>query len=166
MLSYGVFPPAPVLSCAHTHSQLSKMCFLDQEIIFYHTLLSPKSRLWTTLITLLNTTKKTPKSLSPFQSSCLVFHNLFLAKPLHSLPELCRIQLLPHTLLTSHSLKSSSYWGCFSPSAFLSQHSLGLCWDEVISSPTFVDELHPEQPHSTAHVPFHVLPHGCRQWQC
>lgn len=64
MLSCGVFPPAPVLSCAHTHSQLSKMCFLDQEISFYHTLLCPKARLWTTLITLLlsSTQPKNPQS--------------------------------------------------------------------------------------------------------
>lgn len=56
-------------------------CFLAREIIFYHTFLSPKARLWPILITLLLSPRQpTPKWGSkppcPCQSSCHILHDL------------------------------------------------------------------------------------------
>lgn len=70
MLPCGVFHQ-PLLWAVLTHIPnflrlwQGQMCFLDQETILYHTLLSPKARLWPTLITLLfwSTHPKKPQSL-------------------------------------------------------------------------------------------------------
>lgn len=58
MLSRGVFHQRRFWAVlTHIPNSLKlwqgQMCFLDQEIKFYHTFLSPKARLWPTLITLL-----------------------------------------------------------------------------------------------------------------
>lgn len=173
MLSRGVFHQ-PLFWAVLTHIPNSlrlwqgQMCFVDQEIIFYHTFLSPKARLWPTLVTLLlSSTQPAPKSshFALFNPPALYFMTYFLQTlcipSLNYVWHSCSLtSSLPPTAWNPAPLEDAPAPVLLLLSLLLfSQHSLGLCWDQVMPNPTAVDEQHPEQPHNMAPV----LPHGCRQ---